>query len=327
MISPPTNGTLAVMITVVGAANLDVQAFVTDRLVPGDSSPGRISTSAGGVGRNIAHNLRLLGDEVRFVTALAEDENSSLIRLNLRNLEIDHSRSLVCPNARTSSYVCIVDERGKLFGGVNDMGILERLTPEFLRDALSVLRADDIVIVDANLPERSLIAVRDAAVFSGARLVVDTVSETKCPRCLPILGSSYAIKPNRAEIRALTGVEVSSHESAARAADVLHGIGVRYVCVSLGRDGVLYSGDGVSGVVAVANLPVVNVSGAGDALSAGLAHSLALGADIRAAASFAQACASLTCACEATTSDALSESAARELATSLIVKEIKGERS
>ena len=48
-------------IAVVGGVNIDVGGRSFAPLVAGDSNPGVIRTSLGGVGRNIAHNLALLG--------------------------------------------------------------------------------------------------------------------------------------------------------------------------------------------------------------------------------------------------------------------------
>ena len=48
-------------IAVVGGVNIDIGGRSDAPLVAGDSNPGRIRSSLGGVGRNIAHNLALLG--------------------------------------------------------------------------------------------------------------------------------------------------------------------------------------------------------------------------------------------------------------------------
>ena len=132
------------MITVLGAANADIQAFVSRRLSPGDSSPGRITATAGGVARNIAHNLCLLGGKVRFITALADDGNSKMLVSGMTSLGMDISPSVIFPGARTSSYVCILDEKGVLFGAVADMDLIEGLPPEPVEKALSLFRSEGV---------------------------------------------------------------------------------------------------------------------------------------------------------------------------------------
>ena len=44
-------------VCVIGGANADIIATSFKAFVPGDSNPGTVRLTAGGVGRNIAHNL------------------------------------------------------------------------------------------------------------------------------------------------------------------------------------------------------------------------------------------------------------------------------
>jgi len=50
---------------VVGGVNVDIGGCSFAPLVDADSNPGKVSISLGGVGRNIAHNMSLMGLEVR----------------------------------------------------------------------------------------------------------------------------------------------------------------------------------------------------------------------------------------------------------------------
>ncbi|MCD8330678.1 MAG: PfkB family carbohydrate kinase, partial [Lachnospiraceae bacterium] len=62
-------------ITVVGAVNVDICGKSDQLLKAEDSNPGRVTISMGGVGRNIAHNLRLLEQKVSLVTVFGDDGN------------------------------------------------------------------------------------------------------------------------------------------------------------------------------------------------------------------------------------------------------------
>ena len=67
-------------IAVVGGVNIDIGGRSDAPLVAGDSNPGRIRSSLGGVGRNIAHNLCLLGEQVSMVTVLGQDGFAQSVR-------------------------------------------------------------------------------------------------------------------------------------------------------------------------------------------------------------------------------------------------------
>ena len=58
---------------VVGGVNLDIGGTPAKTMVLHDSNPGTVRMSLGGVGRNIAHNMALLGVPTALITALGED--------------------------------------------------------------------------------------------------------------------------------------------------------------------------------------------------------------------------------------------------------------
>ena len=60
-------------VTVVGGMNMDIGGWPSEELVAQDSNPGRVRMSPGGVGRNIAHNMSLMGLDVRLLTAFGDD--------------------------------------------------------------------------------------------------------------------------------------------------------------------------------------------------------------------------------------------------------------
>ena len=88
---------------VIGAVNMDLTGTPAGELRPGDSNPGKVVLSPGGVGRNIAENLRLLGRKVSLITITGEDAYGDLIRERCRNAGIDMQYSFTDPMGRTST--------------------------------------------------------------------------------------------------------------------------------------------------------------------------------------------------------------------------------
>ena len=76
-------------IAVVGGVNMDIGAVSDAPLVARDSNPGRVTTSLGGVGRNIAHNLCLLGEQVSMITVLGQDSFAQSVRENAADIGLD----------------------------------------------------------------------------------------------------------------------------------------------------------------------------------------------------------------------------------------------
>ena len=126
-------------VAVAGAVNVDIGGQSRDPLVPKDSNPGRVTVSLGGVGRNIAHNLTLLGVKVHLLTALGEDVHARQIEHSCQTLDIDLSRVLRVPEGATSTYLFLSDQGGDMVLAVSDMDIYEKLTPDYFARHLAFL--------------------------------------------------------------------------------------------------------------------------------------------------------------------------------------------
>ena len=140
-------------IVVVGGVNMDIGAVSADRLVARDSNPGRVTTSLGGVGRNIAHNLCLLGEQTAMVTVLGQDAFAQSVQENAADIGLDLHHSATIPGGRTGTYLFIDDSDGDMALAVNDMAIYDHMTPEFLRQRLDFINHAGRVVVETNLPE------------------------------------------------------------------------------------------------------------------------------------------------------------------------------
>ena len=253
---------------VVGGVNMDIGGTSRAPLVRADSNPGVVRMSLGGVGRNIAHNMALLGLDVRLITAFGDDLYAQRIAASCGELGIDISRALQIPGERTSTYLFIADEEGEMELALSDMEIYRHITPAFLNTRLQLLQNAQLVVVDANIPAG---AIRWLADHVGPPIFADPVSTAKADKLRPVLGKLHTLKPNHLEAELLSGVEIRDEASLNRAADKLLETGLRRVFLSLGGNGVLAADHG--GRVRLPCLPGdrVNTTGCGDAFMAALA--------------------------------------------------------
>ena len=218
---------------------MDIGAVSAAPLVARDSNPGRVTTSLGGVGRNIAHNLCLLGEQVSMVTVLGQDSFAQSVRENAADIGLDLTHSAVIPGGRTGTYLFIDGCDGDMALAVNDMGIYEHITPEFLRQRLDFINHAGLVVVETNLPEASL---QWLCQHCTAPILADPVSTIKAPKLLPVLDKLTALKPNRMEAELLSGVPIRDEADIEKAAAALLDRGVEQVYISLSGDG-LYAAD------------------------------------------------------------------------------------
>ena len=266
-------------VAVIGGVNMDIWGRPTGALVMHDSCPGSVRMTPGGVGRNIAHNLCLLGLEVAFVTAMGDD----LVGRSL----LDMRHTLVKKGGHSSTYLFVTEAGGDMYVAINDMDICAALTPAFFEALLPKLRSYAALVLDANLPAESL-----AWLCSHARhtLYADTVSAAKAPRLLPHLKRLQALKTNALEAAALTG-EKDPERAARKLAKLCPG----RIFVSLGADGMIAAERDRLIRLPVYETDIVNTTGAGDAAAAAIVWAGLRRCDLKDSAQLAQLAGSITC--------------------------------
>ncbi|HUX22118.1 MAG TPA: carbohydrate kinase family protein [Spirochaetia bacterium] len=305
------------IVTVVGGANIDIQGFPATRLLPFDSNPGTIRASSGGVGRNIAENLARLGQSVRFVSVFGDDDTGRRLLEELREVGVDTSHCEVVSGRSSSTYLCILDHGGNLHAAVADMGLLEELRPAVIQRHAAALNGIDLCVIDSNLGTAS---IRRAVELCGVTpCLLDTVSAAKASRARGAAGLFYAVKPNRAELEVLTGIHIDSDADIDQAAQVLQAAGTTLVFVSLGARGLYFSDGGRRGIAELPGARPVNVSGAGDAMTAALALGIAEKLPVDEAAALAVAAAGMTAESESTVDKLMDLSRLRERARVAVI--------
>ena len=263
---------------VVGGVNVDIGGRSAGRLVTADSNPGTVTVSLGGVGRNIAHNLTLLGADVRMLTAYGDDLYGQKIASSCGELGIDIGHALRVSGAATSTYLYIADQEGEMALALSDMEVCKKITPAYLAANSSMLQNAQVVVADTNIPAESLAWLAENC---RAPLFCDPVSTAKAGKLLPILHKIHTLKPNRLEAELLSGVKIENKADVEKAADALLEKGVHRVFISMGADG-MYAATAQEKLW-LQNLPghMVNTTGCGDALMAALVWAYLEGTDLK----------------------------------------------
>lgn len=293
-------------VTVVGGVNVDIGGRPEAALVARDSNPGAVHSSLGGVGRNIAHNMALLGLDTRLLTAFGDDLNAQKLAASCGELGIDISQSPVIPGGRTSTYLFINDERGDMALAVSDMEIYRHLTPQALAQRHKLLDASQVVVADTNIPAESIAWLAENC---AAPLFADPVSTAKAVKLKPVLGKLHTLKPNRLEAELLSGVPITGEASLNKAADALLETGLRRVFISLGAEGVFAADRSGRVQLPCLSAELVNATGCGDAFMAAIAWAYLRGTDLADTARAGLAASSIAMESRETINPAMSEEA------------------
>ncbi len=286
-------------VVVIGGANMDIKCRIAGRPAMASSNPGTTVLAPGGVARNIAENLARLGVATSLISAVGRDRLGDELIRETAGAGVDVSDVMRAPGP-TGLYAATLDAHGELIVGVAAMAILEQLTPQRLHRHRRRIAAANVIVADSNLPEATLEWLIDVAAEHGVRLAIEAVSVPKGGKLRRLLRRQrplFALFCNRDEARALAAR--TTMRAAARA---LHDMGVRHVCIGLGRGGMVVSSDddGWTTATTVPAIPamIVDVTGAGDAAVAGTLLGLLRDEPLPVAARYGQAAAALTVACE-----------------------------
>lgn len=255
---------------VIGAANIDIGGTPYKPLIPGDSNPGVIKMSYGGVARNIAHNLTLLGFNVELITAAGDDTLGMEMLRKCEAIGLDTSLSVVVPGGSSSVYLFINDEKGEMDLALSHVDIVKNITPEYIESISDVINSAEVVVADCNLSHETILKLKD---ICKVPLYVDTVSVSHADKIKGHLEGIDTIKPNLLEAEFLTDMIIESEYDCLEAARALINQGVRRVFISMGPDGMIAADKDHAILADRYPVTVKSTTGAGDSAMAAIVWS------------------------------------------------------
>ena len=255
---------------VIGAANIDIGGTPYKPLIPGDSNPGVIKMSYGGVARNIAHNMTMLGVDVEFVTAVGDDTLGMEMLKRCESTGMDTSLSVVVPGGSSSVYLFINDEKGEMDLALSHVDIVKNITPEYIDSIKDVINSSALVVADCNLSQETILKLKE---ICEVPIYMDTVSVSHADKIKGHLDGIDTLKPNLLEAEFLTDMIIESEYDCLEAARALISQGVRRVFISMGPDGMIAADKDHAILADRYPVTVKSTTGAGDSAMAAIVWS------------------------------------------------------
>jgi ribokinase len=250
-------------ITVVGSANVDLTTFNDVFPRPGETIFGkRFDLGFGGKGTNQAVAARLCGASVGMVAKVGSDLFGPATIKNLESQGIDATYVRIAEGVSSGVAPIFVDPSGQnriiVVKGANDM-----LSPEDVDDAAPLLRKADTIILQFEIPLRTVYHAVKFARTNGIRCIVNPAPAQ--PVDFKEVGTADYFIPNESEAETITGMPVHSIDEAKNCAESLLRQGMRKVVITLGERGSLVaSPDGVE-LIPAFKVHAIDTTGAGDA--------------------------------------------------------------
>ena len=277
------------MITVFGSTNLDQIGTVPRLPQPGETVAGGVfSMAAGGKGANQALAARRAGARVRHVSAVGQDSFAKPALELLAAAGVDLG-ALRHAKAATGIAMIFVDGAGENVIAVLP-GANGTMTPTDAEAALAGLGADDLLLVQQEIPQAATRRALELARAQGVTSLLNTA---------PFLADTAALAPlasivvaNETEFALLSGRPEEELDAAMADWAATHD---QILIVTLGGAGVKAIARGKSLRIPALPITTMDTVGAGDTFVGYLAAGLDAGLDLELALRRAAAAGSLAC--------------------------------
>ncbi|ETI67292.1 ribokinase [Neobacillus vireti] len=273
-------------ITVIGSINIDIVAL-TERY-PSHSETlfgNSVKMLCGGKGANQAVACARLGKSVEIIGAIGLDPYGEVIEENFINNQVGTHFLKRVEQESTGCAIITVDASAEntmlVVKGANDS-----LTEQDIHHAFSQIESSKVLLVQMEIPEETVIRAMIEAKNKGMFILLDPAPAEGVTK--QALRYADLITPNLQETKQLTGIEVTSIETAIEAAIYFdQSLGVKNSVIKMAEKGALIYECGTSKFIEAVKVKAVDTVGAGDSYAGALACALADEVDLEQAARFA----------------------------------------
>ncbi|WP_462406149.1 carbohydrate kinase [Gracilibacillus sp. Marseille-QA3620] len=293
-------------IVCIGGANMDRKSSLEKAFRLETSNPVQTTSTLGGVARNIAENLGRIGADVHLLTVVGDDrEGKDVLARTGEYVKI--LPSLEIAGHTTGTYTAILDEHGNMAVAFADMGIYDAVDIPFIEKRWSHIAASSMVLLDTNFPKEIISYIIGRCADEGIPVSVVPVSIPKLDRLPENLSGLEWLILNREEAEVLSGLTVNDDESVREAGAKILARGVRHVIITRSEKGLYFINDkGEEGFLTGQPADsVVDVTGAGDSLAAGIMLGAIEGHSILESCQYGMSSASITIQSKETVSPSL----------------------
>lgn len=221
----------------IGAANLDIYGKSLIDLKPKYDHPSKISTSVGGVTRNVLCNLSLLKVKTKLLAAIGDDIFGKIIKEDCIKNNIDINNILQIPNESSGVFMQILDNKNDIHMALCDMSVNRYITVDYLKKNEIILKNAKLIFFDPSLPIESIEYLLN---FFGEKIYLDTMSDEYARKIKPYINKIFAIKTNKTELEILSDIKLIKEEELNKACNNIINNGTKKLFVSLGDEGAIY---------------------------------------------------------------------------------------
>ncbi len=245
----------------IGAALVDELFHVTNELLLATTSDASVSKTAGGVSRNIAHQLALLGVPVQLISVFGNDSDGDWLKQSSQaaGVRLDGS---ITKEGLSGKYTGILNVDGSLYTAFLTNAANHLITPEHLDSQRELLLTASYLLADANLSLYSVEWLLSFSRATGIPFVLEPVSVPPARKFRHAnLQGLHLITPNEDELPVLCSTDAFLTQL--QVEEMLHR-GVEHVWLHNGKQGSALYNKEKAITLHAPKIEVLDCTGAGD---------------------------------------------------------------
>lgn len=246
----------------IGAALVDELFHATDQMLLATTNDATVTKTAGGVSRNIAHQLALLDVPVQLITVVGNDSDGDWLKQvsTAAGVQLD---AIITREGLSGKYTGILNVDGSLFSAFLTNAANHLITPEHLAKHTDLLRTASYLLADANISVETAAWLLAFSKETGIPFVLEPVSVPPARKYKNAdLHGLHLITPNEDELPVLCTEKAFFTQQ--QVEELLVQRGIQNIWLHNGKHGsALYSKD-KSLTLHAPTIEVVDCTGAGD---------------------------------------------------------------
>src|SRR6185503_11671671 len=187
----------------IGAAFVDELFHIKEEMIVATTIEASVTKTAGGVSRNIAHQLALLGVNVQLISVFGNDSDGDWLKQTCTNAGVRIDASIT-KEGLSGKYTGILNLDGSLFTAFLTNAATDLITPQHLEKHRSLLEPASYLLADANI---SVAAGEWLLAFTnetGIPFILEPVSVPPARKFKEVnLRGLYLVTPNEDELPVL----------------------------------------------------------------------------------------------------------------------------
>ncbi len=245
----------------IGAALVDELFHATEGVIKASTSNASVTKTPGGVSRNIAHQLAMLGVPVQLISVFGNDSDGEWLKQESRNAGVGLD-AVITREGLSGKYTGILDADGSLFAAFLTNAANHLITPAHLEKHRSLLATASYLMADANISVETVQWLLQFSTETGIPFIIEPVSVPPARKLkgLPLKGL-HLVTPNEDELPAMCSEKAFFTQ---QQVDEMLDRGVENIWLHNGKHGsALYTREKTITLPAP-SIEVVDCTGAGD---------------------------------------------------------------